>query len=200
MPEPSIKGSIIEKLVADLAQAVADGVIPRESLELRLQPEDIALFDEKINPAKWYSLASFQRLSQLLSSQQDGDRVQFLQARGVAAADRLMDAGIYQQLAAEGGSVGSGVQTRQDLLRNLRLRFSLMGGLISVGVTHIEVDEDPPARAVVEIREASEIPDELGHNMVGFVSRVAERTGDGGRAWTFRRTTPDVMRFESELL
>src|SRR5688572_1766603 len=98
MTVPSIKGSAFEAVVLDVGRLLQSGKIPREEAATRLEAEDLRLLEDKILPALWYPLASYRRMSELLWEFDGGRDPAYLMGRGARAAERLFDAGLYQQM------------------------------------------------------------------------------------------------------
>ena len=94
---PSIKGSTISSLVEDIAKLADSGRIPAELLVDRLTPEDRTLLGQPVNPAGWYDIHTYRRMTELIC-EVEGRREDLLRERGAAAARRLAEAGLYQQI------------------------------------------------------------------------------------------------------
>jgi hypothetical protein len=198
MAEPAIKGSAVTALVEDVARCLEEGRVSLEEVEARLEPEDVALLEEKISPAKWYPIDQYRRLTDLLFEfTGDGrDFETYLKERGAAAAERLMQSGLYQQLdySTRQADANSEQTSREQLRRETRLRLSLIAGIVNRGSADIAPDPDRPDQLRIELRDASEIPDCLGHTIAGFIERCARERRAGG-VWHMSRIGADVMRF-----
>ena len=100
MAQAAIKGSALIALIEDVAHCVEQGRVSAETLEVRLEPEDVALLEEKVSPVKWYPIDQYRRLTDLLFelTGEGRDFETYMKARGAAAAERLIRSGLYQQL------------------------------------------------------------------------------------------------------
>jgi hypothetical protein len=198
MAEPAIKGSAVTALVEDVARCIEEGRVSLEEVEARLEPEDVALLEEKISPAKWYPIDQYRRLTDLLFEiTGDGrDFETYLKERGAAAAERLMQSGLYQQLdySTKQADANSEQTSREQLRRETRLRLSLIAGIVNRGTPHTSPDPDRPDQLRIELRDASELPDCLGHTIAGFIERCARERRAAG-VWHMSRIGADVMRF-----
>lgn len=198
MAGPAIKGSAVTALVEDVARCIDEGRASLEEVEAKLEPEDVALMEEKISPAKWYPIDQYRRLTDLLFelTGEGRDFETYLKERGAAAAERLMQSGLYQQLDYSSGQADANSEqtSREQLRRETRLRLSLIAGMINRGTPHTAPDPERPDQIRIELRDASELPDCLGHTIAGFIERCAHERRAGG-VWRMSRVGADVMRF-----
>jgi hypothetical protein len=91
MAAPSIKGTAFQAVAMDLAKWVRDGRITRESVEARLEADDLRVLDDKILPGLWYPLACYRRMTELLWEIEGNRDPDYLLARGARAAERLFE-------------------------------------------------------------------------------------------------------------
>ena len=98
MAAPSIKGSAFQSVVSDLVGLIEAGRISRETAEARLEADDLRLLDDKILPGVWYPIASYRRMTELLWEVEGNRAPAYLMARGARSAERLFEAGLYQQM------------------------------------------------------------------------------------------------------
>src|SRR5262249_52500920 len=96
--EPSIKGSALSSVVEDLRALRDSGRISIARLEKTLQPADLALLDTQIQPALWYPIQSYARLTEVLLEVLGRGDPQYIADRGARAAQRLWESGLYVQL------------------------------------------------------------------------------------------------------
>lgn len=193
MEGPAIKGLGIENLVADLARCLEEKEAVPEEIEARLEPVDLALLREKVVASRWYPMEQYERLCRVLYDLVgEGATVEEFQCeRGVAAAERLIQLGVYAQLDHTDGQG----MTDEALLHEAKLRASLIGAMLNCGTAHADFDPDPPGLIRIEIREASGIPDLLAHTIAGFIGRCGEHIRGAGLTWHVERIAPDVLRF-----
>jgi hypothetical protein len=99
MNTPSIKGLAFASIVADVKKLAEEGRIGEQDLEARLEPEDLRILSQEVQPGLWYPTASYGRLAAILSELEGGGRPRYFIERGARAAERLFAAGVYSQLA-----------------------------------------------------------------------------------------------------
>jgi hypothetical protein len=193
MAEPAIKGSGIESLVADIARYLEEKEANPEEIEARLDCDDIALLREKVIASRWYPMEQYERLCGALYELAGGGASveEFQYERGVAAAERLIQSGIYLQLDYSNDEK----TTSEALLHDVKLRASLIGAMLNCGTAHAEYDPDEPGSIRIEIREASGIPDLLACTIAGFIGRCGEHIRGEGMEWRVERIEPDVLRY-----
>jgi hypothetical protein len=196
MEQAAIKGSAILSLIEDVGLCVEQGRVSAEELEVRLEPEDVALLGEKVSPARWYPIEQYRRLTDLLFelTAQGRDFETFLKTRGAAAAERLIQAGIYQQLDY---STAREQESPEQARSDVRLRVSLIAVIVNRGSAHVEPDPERPGHTRIDLRAVAELPDCLGHTIAGFIEHCARARGTGGR-WHMARVGADLMRFTYE--
>ena len=191
---PSIKGSGVSSLIEDLSKMREEGRAPAALLEQRLTPSDRALLDRPVNLAAWYDIHSYRRLAELLC-EVEGRREDLLRERGAAAAKRLAEAGLYQQMELVGRSRDEdldGDAAFEAYGRSLRLITTLSGSLLNFGRFAVEVDPDHPHRYCIEIHEADDFPEVLAHTTEGFINAMAEMAPTyrsyHGRMWKLEQS------------
>jgi len=197
----NVKGSIIAGVIDDLAALRHAGRLADDQLECALEPGDIELLHTKPNPASWYPMASYTRLLELLYTIDGGglDRETFFDQRGRKNAERLMDAGMYQQLAfvdrwaqEAGKGESPGVAEFQ---RNMKLAMTLASSIYSVGKWDSVSDPDHADRLMVTVDEASDYSEPMCWAVIGFLNQCA-KPRDRERADLFRGHRPSADRFE----
>lgn len=193
MTGPAIKGSGIESLVTDLARYLEEEDANPEEIEARLDGDDVALLREKVTASRWYPMEQYVRLSRALYDLAGGGASveAFQYERGVAAAERLMRAGIYSQLDDSNHEK----TTEEARLHDLRLRVTMIGAMLNYGTAHVEFDPDETGLIRIEVREARDIPDLLAYTIAGFIGRCGEQIRGAGQQWRVERIEPDVLRF-----
>jgi hypothetical protein len=106
MDVPSVKGVLVRSAVERLQSCLAAGRLSREQLELRLEREDLGLFEkDAIVNGLWYPATRFERLLDLIY-EVEGRRPEALVALGRSAAEGLLGAsafaGIFEATARRG--------------------------------------------------------------------------------------------------
>ena len=143
----------------------------RERLEAQLSEESRALLAGKPEMGRWYPIEHYTEITALLWREEGGGGIEYLHRRGANILEKLMDAGLYQQLDYMNRQ-GSGTQrraTRDDILRTCRLVGSITGAVRNFGCDSWEWDADQPDCMLHHVREASHFPEVLR-----FVSEGAE--------------------------
>lgn len=204
MVQPSVKGTIVAGVSESLAALRDAGRVTNEELEARLEPEELALLEGKVNTAAWYPMTSYARLLQTLGDVDGGGRPGYFVERGRFNARRLMDAGLYEQLGfllRWSESVGDGPRDPAALVssykRNLKLVITLASSIYNVGRWCIETDEDYPGRVWIAVREASAYSEPMRLAAEGFLNECARERGRVGGVdlYTSERPRPDLILF-----
>ena len=198
MNEPAIKGTLFSAVVADLNRLIEQGRISPEMLESRLEPEDIPLMDEKINPAGWYDIHAYHRIVELLCEVEGGGRENYWFERGVRAARRLMEAGIYHQMDYLGRTMVRGeidpAARFNAFAKDMRLLLSIHASMLNFGDWRCVVDPDRGDRYRVEIRQIAGIPDGIFLAAAGMFNGMSEISrSTRTRHWEFDRVDPDFV-------
>jgi hypothetical protein len=193
MRAESIKGSLMLGAVVSVKRLRARGRVSAEALEARLSGEALALVDQKIDISRWYPIQPFCELIDLDWEIAGAREPAYLESQGAAAADRLFDSGIYQQLdfAQRSGKV----ESREKLVRQSRLITTITGTLYDF--LTFEVNLAPESLEIV-FGNAERFSDGLIHTTVGFMNRINERQGSK-RRWRGWRETADRARFSMSL-
>jgi hypothetical protein len=176
MAVPSIKGSAFETVVRDVLRLLETGKLPREAADARLEAEDLRLLEEKILPATWYPLASHERLTELLL-EFEGDRdPKYLMARGARSAERLFDAGLYQQMR-RGEELGAAKRERGEGWSEFdgNLMTSLAGAIFNVSRWRYRRHPEDVLVSRIEVTSARDLPEVARWAAQGFVEYMASR-------------------------
>jgi hypothetical protein len=194
VPEPSIKGTAFQSVVEDVKALVDSGRISRDALEARLCAVDLEILDDKIQPAAWYPIDCYRRLSELLLEMEGGGRTDYLRRRGARAAERLFAAGLYQQLL-RGEEIGEEIRQagRRWTTREGNLMATLAGAIFSFSRWRFSVESHESSR--IEVTEAEVLPEVARHAAEGFIAYTASRLSGSGVRVTSERPTADTLRF-----
>jgi hypothetical protein len=181
---PSIKGTAYQSVVDDLRELVSEGRLSREEIEVRLAPEDLRALEEKVAPARWYPIASYLRMLEvLIEHEAAGAPEAYLFQRGARAAERLSAAGIYPQLEPKTAELGMRVGS---------LITSLAGAIYNFTRWRFEADADERGFRIL-IEDADEFPNVARFTAEGFVHWVTARiSGRRCRVWS-ERPAPDRL-------
>ena len=189
---PSIKGTGIAQAVLDVQRLLAEGRITREQLEVRLEAEDVALLDTKIQAAQWYPNACHRRLTELLRDVEGGGREDYVIGRGAHTAERLLEAGLYSQVRyADETQAGS----MRELTRAARLMLTLSGALYSFGRWTLRIDPAEPRALYVDVSDAQHLSEMNRLTAHGFIDQLNTRLCDYPIRVESWRDGPDAVRF-----
>lgn len=192
---PEVKGIILAGVVEDLVRLREQGGLGAGEPEGRLESEDLALLEEKVDPTRWYSVASYERMVELLFDVEGHRDPAYLQRRGMASAQRLIAAGVYQQLnALESAAVA---ESQAEFARRVRLTASLQGAMLRLGDWHVLDDPDHPGRVMIEVMEAAAFPEVLRIALEGFLTAASQVRGSRIR-WASERPDADRIRFRMD--
>jgi len=180
---PSVKGVVLQLAVDAVRQLLAQGRVRREALEVRLDPEDLEILEQKVLPGMWYPVASVGRLLEV--STQDAQArggVQALVEVGARSASRLLDSELYGAFLATAKACGERAGPVLVRLAPLLLNFSRWS-------YHEGACPGRSFRVIVE--EAGELPEILRFLAQGFILYLAERTAGGRVRLTSARPAAD---------
>ena len=191
--QPSIKGSALSSVVEDLRALRDSGRISRARIEKTLQPADLALLDTQIQPALWYPIQSYARLTEVLLDVLGRGDPQYIADRGARAAQRLWESGLYVQLqhgeekAAKARRTG-GVMSDRDA----RVITTLSGAIFNFTRWKYRVEE---TGSVIEVSEAEALPEVSVWAARGFLEYVVSRLRRVETRVTATRVAPDRVDF-----
>lgn len=201
MAVPSIKGSVFKGVIDDLARLQKEGRVSQETVDTQLAAEDLAFLESEVSPAAWYPMESYGRLMQLLGEIEGAGKDAYFVERGRASARRLVEGGLYQQLAflsrweqAIGTDRGNQSAVIAGFARNLRMVSSLASAIYNVGKWEIEPDPDHPGRVSIAVREARAYTEPMRLAIEGFLNectRAAREEIDD--LFASERPSPDLM-------
>lgn len=190
MAEAKIKGSGFESAVADVNRLVAEGRLSPRELEANLSAEERAQLAQRVLPSSWYSLATYERLVQLLLEKEGGGDVEYLVERGRRAAERLYKAGLYRQLDATLERWGDKFGQLMETL-----------GATMYSETKWTVErrgpEDGERYHCVEIAVPPAFPDCCRHTIAGFIEVLGSRAA--GQPMRVMSSRPSGSRIALEV-
>jgi hypothetical protein len=196
MAAPSIKGTAFQTVVLDLAKLLRERPGAREIVEARLEAEDLRLLDDKILPGLWYPLAGYRRMTELLWEIEGKRDPAYLLARGARAAERLFEAGLYQQML-RGEEMGAEKRERNEGWTEFdgNLMTSLAGAIFNVSRWRYRRHPDDPNVNRIEVSEAAELPEVSRLAAQGFIEYTASRLTETDVRVTSERPAPDRIVF-----
>ena len=194
MSQPCIKGMTLAGVVEDVKRLCEEGRISEEKLT-RLEAEELAWLDGKIQPALWYPIGGYTRLSELLLEVEGRGDPEYMVRRGAAAARRLFDAGVYAQLE-------HGERRRQEELaggrefneHDARLMTTLSGSIFNFGEWAFRLEGD---EAVIEATHTAAMPEVSRLAAQGLIAQIVSRVRGAEIVVDSTRPEPDrvVFRF-----
>lgn len=197
MAEPSIKGSLVGPMAEELVALRDRGRLDPADLEARLDPAALRLLEHKVDPSSWVPLPIYEQLALMLQLVEGRSDRHYMRIRGERAAERLAEAGIYQQLKFvesrfhDSGSV--------ELFKtDMRLILSIQAALLNVGKWSVEIDPEHADRVMVVVREAEAIPDCLAQAIEGLFLGISRRGPHGGLRWTLERPARGEFRLRMD--
>jgi hypothetical protein len=196
MREPAIKGTVMVNLVADVISLRDEGRISADELAARLERQDLEVLESKVMPSTWYPISSYRRLTELLLETEGGDE-DYLRARGARSAQRLLEAGLYEQMRRLRPG-GSGV-TLADIERSVRTLVVMSQTILNFGRGEVFPDPDHEKRVIIQISDAADYPEVLRFTSEGFYNACARAAGRR-YSWRSSRPAPDriVMRMDAD--
>jgi hypothetical protein len=189
--EPALKGFVIQSLWEDLNRLLRDGVLARETAELRLGDRDLDLLDGKVEPALWYPNETYVHYAQLLA-EVDGvaDAEAYWTERGRRAVERLLAGpSTVQKMVA--GAKGFGSEAGRALMRLPEL-------VLNYGQWSFE--RVAPGHWVVDVRAAEALPDSLRFSFQGAGERISHLLSGSQTRVTSSRPRPDCVRFDGRFV
>jgi hypothetical protein len=182
---PSIKGTAFESAFDDVHRLLAEGRLSRDEIEVALTAEDLRILEQKISPATWYPIASYARLIEVLIEKEARGRPQsYLLERGARSAERLSQAGIYQQLHLSSERLG---------IRVGHIITSLAGAIYNFTRWHFE--PHGAGEFTIRVEEASEFPNVSRFTTQGFIERVSTRASGFPVRVVSDRPSPDLILY-----
>jgi hypothetical protein len=196
MAAPSIKGTAFQAVAMDLANLIRNRRIARETVEARLEAEDLRVLDDKILPGLWYPLACYRRMTELLWEIEGKRDPAYLLARGARAAERLFEAGLYQQMR-RGEEIGAEKRERNEGWTEFdgNLMTSLAGAIFNVSRWRYRRHPEDPNVNRIEVSEAAELPEVSRLAAQGFIEYTASRLTGANVRVTSERPTPARIVF-----
>lgn len=192
--EPSVKGSVVVGVVSSLRALKRAGKVSEEALGARLGAAALALLGEKIESGRWYPMAPF---GELVDCEWDvtGRDPEYARQAGSRSADRMFEAGLYQQLDYAGRV--SRAKTREELVRQAKLITTVTSALYSFLTTSVRIAESGDRLEIV-YGNAAAFREPLRFSTEGYMNRVNERQGSS-RRWTSARPRPDEIVYAMAL-
>lgn len=199
MPPAAIKGSAFSKVVEDVAKLLARQALSRAEAARWLAPEDFGLLEQGVLISSWYDIRSYERMSKLLLEVEGKGNPEYLRERGRQTAQRLLDQGLYAQLAylkrTEASQVESPEARFEAFGRDLRLLTTLSSSMFNFSKWAVKADPDHERRYRIEVTEAKDFPEVLCWTSEGFVNQMGAQHRRKADLWTWERPRIDRIVF-----
>jgi len=202
MPEAAVKGAIFKGVADDLARLRAEGRTSEAQMEAHLDGQDIELLETEISASLWYPMASYGRIMTFLGKLEGEGKDAYFVERGRSSARRLMDAGLYQQLAflerwhEEAKDDATDDFFVQSYMSKLKLVNSLSSSIYNVGVWGVERDPDHPMRVLTIVTEATAYTEPMRLAAEGFLNECARAArSELSHLYTSERVATDRFIF-----
>ena len=197
MTEPSIKGIALQSVIDDVLRLREEGRIPESMLEARLEKKELAWLEEKVQPALWYAIDGYARLTQLLLEVEGRGDPDYIVRRGEAAGARLFDSGIYVQLQhgeKRGEEARSGGRSFTE--HDGRLMTTLSGSMFNFTRWSYRVEG---SEAIIEVADAAAFPEVSRLAAQGLIQCITARVRNRKVEVRSERPSPDrvIFRFAS---
>ena len=122
----------------------------------------------------------------------------YLRRRGAQSAERLLDAGLYQQLEYLNRTQLANTADSLDRFlafgRDLRLLTTLSGSIYNFTRWESQIDPEIGNRYKIQVSDAKAFPDLMGCAAEGFINRMAKQHGQAD-LWRWQRAAPDLIVF-----
>jgi hypothetical protein len=193
MDERSVKGVLLQHALDRIEEGLAAGTLTRERLELRLEPEDLALLDAKeIVGGLWYPAARYERMLDAIF-EAEGRRSEALVEFGRSAALRLIETPAFGAMfdAIKGRSGSDSAASAGPILVKLSevllnfTRWKYLGP---------RLDDFS-----VEVSEAREFHDHARFAVQGMIDAFATRLFGERLEVRSERPAPDRIVFRARL-
>jgi len=183
---PSIKGTVFQTVVDDVKALIQRKVVSREALDARLQAADLRILDSKIEGARWYPIDSYGRMIELLRDVEGrSDPRQYLLQRGMRAANRLIELGLYRQIEKHAG---------QPLAKVGDAMITLSTNLYNFTIWRFVADPDGKTHRL-EVSEATAFPEVSRIVVEGFIDAITTRGMKIKARVASARRSPDQIVF-----
>lgn len=182
-----VKGTAVASVVEDMKRLIEAGRLRRDELEVRLEPADLDLLEQKILPSTWYPLGVQGRLTQILLEVEGKGSLEYLLERGRRAAERMREGGLYAQLAVDQDRWGDRIGA---------LMIPLGPAIYRDTVWSIElsgVGSEMRFEIAVEVQE--DFPEVCRHQTQGFIEHASSYASGRRVRMSSERVKPTLIKF-----
>jgi hypothetical protein len=193
---PCIKGTAFQAVVDDLVQLSRTGELCESEIAKHLTEADLQVLLGGVLPGSWYPIDTYRRMLQLLVAlvvkQGGAAREAYLHRRGMAAAKRILEMGLYNHLDA---AIRAAERNPARWVEQVgRVMTTLSKAMFSFSTWEFVPPEDG-ALFTLRVTEARHLPDETRVLLEGFIRSLFEPFTDEAIAVTSRRPAPDRILY-----
>jgi len=135
---------------------------------------------------------------ELLRDVEGGGHNEYLRQRGALAAERLLKAGLYQQMEylsrTQAGKTSNPKERFLAFGRDLRLLTTLRASLLNFSRWQVQPDPEWADRYRIEISEATAYPEVLAIIIEGFMNRMSSQLNEPD-LWRWQRVRADLVLY-----
>ena len=180
----------------DVERLLREGRVSREEIEAKLGEEALSHLDESIQPSLWYPIESYRVLCELLTEVEGGGRMEYMFERGERSAQRLFDAGLYEQLRYASKEVAKDTQLQVQSAG--RLIVTLAPAMFNFTRWSFHADPETAKRFTIQVDDARDLPEVLRYSSAGFCHVVSETASKAKLSIRHQRVRPDQILITQE--
>ncbi len=168
MSERSVKGVILQRSWSQLNELLEAEKIEREALVTRLEPEDVRILDEKVEPSLWYPIGTVTRFSCALGELVDEEGSDIWIERGLTIIRNVLQSPNFKSFV-EGA-------LKQDEEQVGRTLMGMAGLLLNFGQMRFEGNFN---RFEVIFSDVPDLPEVVRYAIQGAIRGLGEFVVDG---------------------
>lgn len=195
---PSVKGSVLAGHAEVLIKYLAENAVEPDVLAERFPEGELDLLSKPIHASSWYDVRIYQRVLEFLRDYEGYGSNAYLIAAGERSAQKLIEAGLYQQLeylSRTQVSAKTDVAERHRAFgRDLRLLTTLTPTIFNFVKIALKEDPEHPDRWMLEYSQAEHFPEVVCWTTQGFCNRMAALHG-APDLWRWERPSRDIVLF-----
>lgn len=194
MSGPCIKGSAFQAVVDDLNRLLASGGLTPEEAAQRLEHGDLELLRTCVQPGSWYAIGAYRRMLGLLVAKEGAvDREGYLRRRGRAAAQRILNMGLYTHLDA---AMRAAARAPDKWVEQVgRVMTTLSNAMFNFSAWEFASGDEQQLFSL-HVRQAAELPEETRILLQGFIEALFDPFAEDSVRVTSRRPSADAIVFE----
>ena len=185
MSEASIKGVAIQPVVQLTHELVESGRMSWDQLKARLEPPDLRLLDDKVEPTLWYPIASAQRIETFVAEVLGRDVAEMMREIGVSAAEKTLNQTATRNLI-------EGARTHGERMGHIVVGL----GKLIVNFGEWKFEGDPFGEFRLDATEVEAFPETTRHATEGFIEVLAKKLTGRTAVASSQRPSPSHIIFE----